>query len=304
MMRLAFERSALALAVSIVLATPAYAQNCENVKSGLGVNAKPQNASRDIIGQSLDDIRERGWIQFAVYEDFAPWSYRESGELKGVDVDLAELIAEQLGVDARVYATAAGENVDADLRFNIGKGRLIGGTIANVMLHVPYDRELGCRNEQVVLGGQYFNERLAIAYREDAFDDPPVPAYFRFDTVGVENDSISDFYLSGLARGQIVPQMTRYETTVEAMEALAAGEVSAVMGPMGQLEHGAGEGIAIHSPPMPGLAKSQWPLGMAVRHNWRPLYYEVDDIIRAAVEDGRMEAIFAKHGLTWTAPEW
>ena len=246
-------------------------------------------------------------MQFAVYDDFAPWSYSEDGELRGVDVDLAKLIAEELGVEARIYATAAGENVDADLRNNIGRGQLIGGAVANVMLHVPYDRELSCRNEQIVLGGQYFNEELAIAYREEAFpDDPPVPAYFRFDTVGVENDSISDFYLSGLARGQIVPQMTRYESYGDAMAALANGEVSAVMGPRGQLEHGmeGTDGLAIHAPSFVGLARSEWPLGMAIRHNWRPLYYTVDDIIRAAVEDGRMEAIFAQHGLSWRPPEW
>ena len=295
----------VAFVVLFCAAAVAQAQNCANVKSGLGVNQKPQNTGKTIVGQSLDDIRKRGWVLFAVYEEFAPYSYRKDGELFGVDIDLGRLIAADLGVKARFYATLAGENVDADLRFNVWKGRLIGGQIANVMLHVPYNRELACRNEQVVLNGQYFNERLAIAYRKAAYRDaPPVPAYFRFDTVGVENDTISDFYLSGIVGGQLIRNMRRYRSYDEAMAALRAGKVKAVMGPIGQLEHGLTGDLALHTPPLVGLANAQWTLGVAVRHTWRPLSYAVDDAIRAAVKDGRLAAIFKKHGLSYAPPKW
>ncbi len=294
-----------ASACVLIGAGSAGAQNCASIKSGLGVNQRPQNTAKEIVGQSLDDIRERGWILFAVYEDFAPYSYTKAGELVGVDIDVGRLIAKVLGVEARFYATQAGENVDADLRFNVWKGRLIGGQIANVMLHVPYNRELACRNEQVVLNGQYYNERLAIAYSKAAYpDSAPVPAYFRFDTVGVENDTISDFYLSGLIGGQLIRNMRRFADYGAAMAALRAGKIKAVMGPIGQLEHGLDDTLALHTPPLPGLASSQWTLGIAVRHSWRPLSYAVDDAIRAAVEDGRLRAIFKNHGLSYTPPKW
>ena len=283
----------------------AQAQNCDNVKSGLDAQTRPQNASRDIVGQDLDEIRQRGWISFAVYEDFAPYSYEEKGALKGVDIDLGHLIAKDLGLEARFIETQADENVDGDLRNNVWKGKVIGGQVANVMLHVPYDHELACRNELVVFTGQYFNEKIAIAYRESRYPEKgPIPAYFRYDTVGVENDSLSDFYLSGIGNGQITPNMTRYRTTGEAMQALARDEVMAVMGPLGELEFGLSDEEKVHIPPLPGLAKAQWTLGIAVRHNWRSLAYAVDDIVRAAVQDGRMKSIFAAHGLTYTAPDW
>lgn len=289
----------------MMFALPAFGQNCEGVKSGLDADRKPQNVGRDIIGQSLDDIMDRGWIQFAVYEDFAPYSFVENGELKGIDIELGRLIAEDLGVEARFYQTGAGENVDADLRNNVIRGGLIGGSVSNVMLHVPYDRELACRNEQVVLTGQYFNESLAIAFSKETYPDGgPVPAYFRFDTVGVENDSISDFYLSSVANGQLIANMTRFDTPDAAMAALRAGEVDAVMGAKAQLEHGLIDSLDIHQPPLPGLALGNWTLGVAVRHNWRPLAYAVDDSIRAAVQDGRMEAIFADYGLSFSEPDW
>ena len=37
----------------------------------------------------------------------------------------------------------------------------------------------------------------------------------RYDTVGVENDSLSDFYLSGIAGGQIIPKMKRFRSTFQ-----------------------------------------------------------------------------------------
>ncbi|MBO6755656.1 MAG: transporter substrate-binding domain-containing protein [Roseibium sp.] len=297
--------AAVVLAAGLWTGGSALAQNCANVKFGQDAERKPQNVGRDIVGQSLDDIQDRGFIRFAVYEDFAPFSYKEKGVLKGVDIDVGRLIAEDLGVEARFIVTAADENVDGDLRNNVWRGKLLGGQIANVMLHIPYDRELGCRNEQVVLNGHYYTEQLAIAYRTDDYPDgPPLPAYFRFDTVGVENDTLSDFYLSSFARGQIIPNMRRYDTPEDAMAGLAAGEVMAVMGPLSQLEHGRTEEMDIHIPPFPGLSRSSWTLGIAVRHNWRPLSYAADDAIRYAVEDGRMAEIFARHGLTYTKPDW
>ena len=157
----------------------------------------------------------------------------------------------------------------------------------------------------VVLNGQYYNEQLAIAYRKDVYpEDPPVPAYFRFDTVGVENDTLSDFYLSNFARGQLIANMRRFPNTDAAMAALATSEVMAVMAPLSQIEHGLNDDLAVHMPPFTGLARSNWTLGVAVRHNWRPLSYSVDDAIRYAIDDGRMAGIFEEHGLTYTKPDW
>ena len=88
------------------------------------------------------------------------------------------------------------------------------------------------------------------------------------------------------------------------MTGLRRGEVAAVLGPRGQLEDGLAPGVAIHSPPLPGLALGEWTLGVAVRHTWRQLGYAVDDAIRAAISDGRLAAVFEKHGLTYAPPSW
>ncbi len=265
---------------------------------------KPQNTARDVVGADLDSIRERGFITFAAYADFPPWSYEQDGRPVGVDIDLGRLIAEDLGVEARFNLVAAGETLEADLRNWVWKGPVVSGRVANVMLHVPYDSAFACRVEQVVFTGQYHVEEIAIAYRKAAYpEDPPLPAYFRFDTVAVENDSISDFYLSAFPGGQLAGNVRRYPTMADAMTGLAKGETKAAMGPRAQLEHGLTPDLGLHAPPLPGFGAGTWTAGVAVHFAYRPLAYAVDDAIFAAIGDGRLDQIFADHGLTYRAPE-
>ncbi|MEM9341774.1 MAG: transporter substrate-binding domain-containing protein [Pseudomonadota bacterium] len=265
---------------------------------------KPQNASRDIVGHELDQIIERGHMLFAVYEDFPPYSWVEGGTPMGIDVEIARLIAEDLGVEARFNHIAAGENLEADLRFNLWKGALIGGQIANVMMRVPWDPSFACRVEQVVFTGQYSGEAVAIAYSKAEYpEEKPVPAYFRFDTVAVENDSIADFYLTGLLGRQGSEKIQRFNTMEEAMDALADGKVMAAMGPRGQLDHGLTDALGVHEPPLPGFSVGSWTIGLGVNFRYRPLAYAVDDAVRYALEDGRIEAIHAKYGVTFRPPE-
>ncbi|WP_417721724.1 substrate-binding periplasmic protein [Salipiger sp.] len=265
---------------------------------------KPRNAGRDVVGQDLDTILDRGFMRFAVYEDFPPYSWMEGTEPRGVDVEIARLIAGEIGVAPRFDFVAAGETLDTDLRSYLWKGPVVGGSVSNVMMRVPYDSAFKCRVEQVVFTGQYAGEGIAIAYREAEYPDGgPVPAYFRFDTVAVENDSISDFYLTSFAGGQTAAGVRRYPTMAEAMAALNSGEVMAAMGPLAQLEWGRGEGVAIHEPPLAGLAKARWTLGVGVHFAYRALGYAVDDAISAGLQDGRIAAIFASYGLSHAMPE-
>lgn len=287
------------LLLASLFGAPALARCADHVPQ-----PKPQNASRDIVGADIDTIIERGYIDFAAYEDYPPWSYEEEGEIKGVDIEIGRLIAQDLGVEPRFRLVAAGENLEADLRNWIWKGPLVGGRVANVMLHIPYDSEFACRVEQVVFTGQYHVEKVAIAYRKDAYpEDPPVPAYFRFDTVAVENDSIADFYLSSFPGGQLSGNVHRFPTTEAAMQALAAGETMAAMGPRAQLEHDLTDDLDLHTPPLPGFAVGSWTSGVAVHFAYRGLSYAVDDAIYAALQDGRLAEIFENYGLTHSPPE-
>ncbi|MEP3275920.1 MAG: transporter substrate-binding domain-containing protein [Stappiaceae bacterium] len=290
---------AIVLLGALVFSGSAIAR-CEDYQPG----PKPQNTGRDSVGQDLDTIIDRGFIEFAVYEDFAPFSYRQDGKVKGVDIEIGNLIAADLGVEAKFNLVTAGENLDADLRNYVWKGPLIGGAVSNVMLHVPYDSDYACRVEQVVFTGQYYEEAVAIAFLKEAYpEDPPVPAYFRFDDVAVENDSIADFYLSSVFGGQLQRKVKRYPNVVDAMGALNNGEVKAAMAPRGQLEFGMTSKTGIHQPPLPGFAVGRWTVGVAVNFRYRPLAYAVDDAISNGIETGKIAKIFSDYGLSFTPPE-
>ncbi|MCB2114773.1 MAG: transporter substrate-binding domain-containing protein [Rhodobacteraceae bacterium] len=273
---------------------------CEGVVPG----QRPQNTAREDVGQTMDEIVERGFIEIAVYEDYRPYSWEEAGTPKGVDVEVGKIIAESLGVEARFRFVGAGESLDADLLNYVWKGAVVGGHVSNVMLRVPYDSDYACRVEQVVFTGQYAGEAVAIAYDVVSYPDGgPKPAYFRYDTVGVENDSIADFYLTGLIGAAAAANIHHYPSTEAAMAGLAAHEVMAVMGPQAVLEASQGDGIAVHRPPMPNFALSQWTVGAAVHQSHRDLGYAVDDAIAGAIDDGRIPAIYASYGLSYLPPE-
>ncbi len=291
----------LLIAFGLVLGSAAHAQDpCADYTP----QARPQNVDRDIVGQELDQIQDQGHMLFAVYEDFPPYSWEEGGQPRGVDIEIARLIAEDLGVEARFNFVDAGENLEADLRNNIWQGPVIGGRVSNVMMRVPYDSAFKCRVEQVVFTGQYAAESIAIAYDKASYpDEKPVPAYFRYDTVGVENDSIADFYLTSFVGGQLAGNIRHFPTMADAMDALSNGEVMASMGPLSQLEFGLSDSSDVHQPPLAGFAVSKWTLGVAVNFRYRPLSYAVDDAINYALQDGRIPAIYESYGLTFQAPE-
>lgn len=300
---------ALGLGSAVLAAVPAFAR-CENVVPG----QRPQNTARQFVGQTLDDIVERGTLNIAVYEDFAPYSWLEGDEPKGVDIEVGRILAEGLGVEPVFRFVQAGENLQADLMNHVWRGTVQQEPVSNVMLRVPYNSEFTCLVEQVVFTGQYAKEQIAIAYSladypdavasdTDRHEGGPVPAFFRFDTVAVENDSIADFYLTAFPGGQIGPNMRRFRAMAQGMDALAAGEVMAAMGPLAQLEFGAADGVAVHRPPLINFGLSGWTVGIAVHHSHRDLAYALDDAVMAALGDGRMAAAFEKYGLTFTPPE-
>lgn len=292
---------ALALILGIALSGGAFAR-CEDVVP----QAKPQNTFAQDVGRDFDRIMDEGWIEFAVYEDFPPWSYEEKGKAVGVDIDIGRIIAADLGVEPRFRLVQAGENLEADLLNYVWKGAVVGGHVSDVMLHVPYDSALTCRIEQVAFTGQYATETVAVAYRAaDYPEKPPKPPVFRYDRVAVENDSISDFYLTNLIGP--VDNIRRYRTAQAAVDGLAAGETMAAMAPRAELEAGiarhADAGLQVATPPMVGLARGKWTIGVGVNFQHKDLAYAVDMAIEKALEQGQVAKIFAAHGLSFMPPE-
>jgi ABC-type amino acid transport substrate-binding protein len=293
----------------IAMSGLAYA-NCEDLAKGFGDVVPKRADTINIVGQDFDTILERGYLTFAVYEDFAPYSWLDGADAKGIDIEIAKVIAEEIGVAARFNFFASDENVDADFRNQVWRGALINGEVSNIMMHAPYNKDLQCRNEFVVLGGQYFNETLATAYWKDAFPDgAPTTPFFRFHKVGVENDTVSDFYLGNFNGGMLRKNVIHYDDHQQAFEGLLQREVDAVMGVKGKLEYldktsDLADKVAVDSPPLVNFALNEWTIGIAVNFRYREVFYTADGIIEDMVKDGRMQTIFEQYNVSYAKPDY
>jgi ABC-type amino acid transport substrate-binding protein len=286
--------------------------NRRSLLTGFAIYGAAPSLAQEVVGtpgDTLDEITAQGIIKIGMYDDYAPYSYLKDGVPVGTDVDIAHLIAESLSVKAEIELRRADENIDADLRSHVWRGPVADrGNVVNVMLHMPINRELGLRNELVVMGGAYASEKTVLAWSKSQLGDIPTMADFTEYKIAVENDSIADFYLGSFAGGGIVKNIVHLPNMAGAMKMLLEGEVAGAMGPMAQIEHalaGLGEGrnrYGVGKTVPAGLAQGQWSYGFAVRMNYRDLYYAVEQALADGVADGRIKTIFEKHGLTYNPP--
>ncbi|MDV7339345.1 transporter substrate-binding domain-containing protein [Terasakiella sp. A23] len=248
---------------------------------------------------------DRGEISIAVYRDFPPFSYKEKGKMVGVDVEIAQVIAKEFNVRLNLIQQTADENVDDDLRNAIWKGHYLGGQVADVMLHIPYDKALEKRNELIVLLAPYFQEDMVVARDIKQVGKDATLAVYRYEKIAVELDSLADMYLTGAFGGSIRNNVVHYTNIYDGAKELKAKKTAGMMGPRSVVEGSLGDKQSdydIGKVPTPGLSKDTWLLGLAIKTDYRQLGYAVTDIIAAMIADGRMEAIFKKHGLTYIKP--
>jgi polar amino acid transport system substrate-binding protein len=268
--------------------------------AGLAALAVPAAA------RPLDKLTAEGVLGVAVYRDFAPWSWRDDkGVLKGIDIDLANALAAALGVKTRFTDFLADESVEDDLRNMVWRGSLIGGTLADVMMHVPTDRRLALQVERCVIGAPYARESFAIACGPEADCEVPPPQWAGKRLVA-ELDSIPDIWLSGsfggVMRGNVVHHMSGAAT----LDALKAGKADVAMASRAQVEHAlafnAAPQIRQRKGPIPALPSPGWDVGIAVKDDSRDLADALEAAMERFATDGTLARIFAAYGVTHVPP--
>lgn len=252
----------------------------------------------------LDEVMERGRLRVAVYREFPPFSFQRDGSLVGIDVDLARAIAGKLGVKADIYEQIPGETVSDDLRVAVWRGSLFGGELADIMMHIPYDKRFGLMNPEAVLFGPYHQEVFALA-RDPQRVRSAVLATLPDEPIAVEIDSVPDFFLLGLQGGRLRSRIIHCPTPEAAIEKLTAGEAAAVLAPLSQVQAALGtrmEQFPVTTVTLPGMMTSSWNIGMATKENSRDLAYSIGDAVTALTEEGTMAKIFAAYGVAHTPP--
>lgn len=266
------------------------------------------------FARSYDDIIDSKTISIAVYRDFVPFSYQENGASKGIDVEVAKHIAKQLGVELKLRWMSAGENVEGDLRNNLWKGDLINRTVADLMLRTPYDKDYSMLrddvgllvHEQVHMFAPYHTESWQIVFNGKKIDSVPTMAIFQYHDIGVEVDSIPQFYLLSAFNGRMRNKAKHFSSLPLAIAAMQANKVDAVMGLRSQITHYQDQldattyQLATNAFPM--IGQQQWDIGMAVKSDYRQLSYAVADIVEAMINKGLMQKIFSQYHAHYQAP--
>lgn len=265
--------------------------------------------------RTYDIILESGYLKVGVYRDFPPYSYEQDGEPRGIDVELGKLIAKEMGVEFRVHWIIPDEELGDDLRNNVWKGHYLDKQrLADVMMRVPYDKQYAYMqdstgeyiNEQVVLFGPYQQETWQIAYDPAMLDAVDTVAVFQYHAIGVEIDTLPDFYFSSALGGRMRNQVRHYPSVKAAFEAMRQGEVRAVMGMRAEIHHELAqpenEGFVAAQNGFPGLVKQVWDVGMAIKHTHRQLGYAIEAIVNRLVTEGALNDLFGGMGLAYSVP--
>lgn len=241
---------------------------------------------------------------------------KEDGTAKGIDVAIAEKIAESFEVELELIWMTAGETTDDDLRNYIWKGHIIHRVKADIMMRTPYDRVYSQKRDDVGLlvhelvhmFAPYHSETWKIVHEVERLPDVPTMSMFQYHPIGVENDSVPYFYLNSAFGGRFREQTSFYVTNQEAFAAMVAGDVDAVMGLRSQISHMHAEldpekyKLAENAFPM--LGKQKWDIGMAVHNEYRALSYAAGDVITALVLTGGMQAIFDEYKTFYEKPAY
>ncbi|GJE25813.1 substrate-binding periplasmic protein [Methylobacterium organophilum] len=256
-----------------------------------------------------DEVVAAGEIIVALYGDNAPFSEMKDGKPVGIDVDLAQAIADRLKVKLNLRIVDAGENVDGDFRLNLWKGDLAGSPLADLMLHVPNDKQLALRNEQVFMTTPYFDQHLAFAWKKDKLEGLESLKDFEGKKVALEGNSASDAQLLMAGGGNLRENLLHFRSTEAAAQAYLAGEAPILAGSRAAIEAAlfAAKAPRDENPvveiAIPGMMRAKWDLGGAVRANSRDLGYAVGDTVTALIADGTVKTICDRYGVTYTAPQ-
>ena len=249
---------------------------------------------------ALERIRKRGTLVVAVYKDMPPFNVDGSG----IDVDLAQALAQSLGLKLSLLPFQADENMEDDLRHMVWRGHYLGFGPADVLLHVPVDRPLMQANPQVRIFAPYYRERVMVARNLEKLPKMESLDDFKGQRVAVPGQTLAGWLLIGAEGGRYREQLsTAWKDGAVAARALLAGEVAAAAGMASELESVlAGDPrFAIEPLPLPRMREG-WVVGCAVKKASEDLAQAVQGAMNELAQRGDLKVMFGRSKVAWRAP--
>ncbi|GAB3677076.1 cytochrome c-550 PedF [Salinisphaera aquimarina] len=280
-------------------------------------NASADTAVEDSASATVADaedadrlqlIKSVGSIEIAMYRAFPPWSYQaEDGSFTGIDVEIGRALAKQLGVSLKARPFTPDEGMGDDIRNQVWKGHYLGGKPADAMIHVGMAPAFQKDNDQATFVAPYYDETMGFAYNAELLGgDVDNPLALAGKKIGVQLDSLGDYFLSSAYQGQLRDGVEHFNSVPEAMKAMNAGEVVAVMAPIGELKGAAkmlGESrMKMRTTKLTGLYQTSWDVGVAVKEGNPELAAAIKDAMHTLRESGELKKIFEQFGVPYRKP--
>lgn len=168
---------------------------------------------------AADNGEEKKTLVMATNATFPPYEYKDGDSFAGIDVEIAGKIAEKLGMELEIQ----------DVEFGSIIGGVQTGKFDMGMAGMTVTDE---RKESVNFSNTYAKAKQVVIVKEGStiktLDDLKGDGSMKF---GVQQDTTGDIYASDTAEngGYGEENVIRYKTGAEAVEALKADKVQAVI---------------------------------------------------------------------------
>ena len=230
-------------------------------------------------GPTLADVKKAGKLTVATSPDFPPFESLEGGKVVGIEVDIMELIAAELGVELEIV------QMDFDsVLVGIQSAKYDCGMSG---ITVNADREKNMR-----FTVPYYNAAQVIVVKEGS----PITgkADLKDKTVSVQTGTTAE---AGCQDENIKYQ--GYNANADAKTALTTGKVDAwVVDNLTAIQMvEAGDGLVILNEKM-----TEEPYAFAFAYGSESLVEEINKILTKLINDGTVAEIFENYGETYVKP--
>lgn len=221
-----------------------------------------------------EGAQTKDYIVMGTNAEFEPFEYREGTEIVGLDVEIAEAVAEKLGKELKIE----------DMEFATLLAQLDAGSVDFVAAGLTVDEE---RKKQVDFSDTYFNTKQAIIVKEENTDILTADDLVG-KSVGVQLGTTGDKYVSDTKGVNCVP----FDKGTLAVMDLANGKIDAVV---------------IDEEPAKRMVKAQTGLkildvpfveeeyAIAVKKGDAELQQAINETLAEIKSNGKYDEIYAKY---------
>lgn len=257
-------------------------------------------ASGPAAATSLSKVRERGSLIVGMYHDMPP--FHVAG--KGIDVELAQALADVLGVKLTMLPFNADENMNNDLRNMVWKGHYLGYGPADVLIHVPVEKPLMDATPQALIFAPYYREHVMLARNLKQLPRLDTLSQVGQQTIAVPGQTLAGWLMLGAEQGAYKNQLnTQWKNGCEAAQALLRNEFAVAAGEASELESvlRGNPDFAIEAIPLPRAPRDGWATGLAVKADAPDLAQALQAAMNTLGTNGQLKAIFNRHNVSWRA---